>query len=59
MPRMLPGVVLHLPDAVIDLASAPAIFDVEARRRAQIEGHHVIIRVTAQSARDGNTLILT
>src|SRR3954447_25794323 len=58
-PHAARGVVLYLPDAVVDLASTPAIFDVEARRGAQIKGHHVIIRVTAQSPRDGNALILT
>jgi len=55
---MSPGaraVVGHdLPVGVVDLASAPAELDVEARRCLRVEGEHPVVRVLTEAARDRN-----
>ena len=39
---------------VVDLASAPAELDVEARGRLRVEGEHPVVRVLAEAVRDRN-----
>src|SRR5258708_20003116 len=51
-------VFLHLPGRVVDDSRAPSVLDLEARRRAQVKRHHVIVGMAPNGAGNFDALVL-